>query len=70
MIPLSGIPWLASHWDRIPLRFGHPLTTRTPLQVFGLLIFAAGLTVLLMGLMLGVRYGSRRPATASPMDKL
>ncbi len=70
LIPLAAIAWLATHWDRIPLRFGHPLTARTPLHVFGFLIFAAGLTTLLMGLMWGVWYGSRRPATWSPMDKI
>ncbi len=49
IIPLSGIAWHAMHWDRIPRRFGHPLTTRTPLHGFGLLIFAAGLAMLLVG---------------------
>ena len=68
LIPLAGILWLATHWDRISLRFGHPLTTRTPLHVFGILIFAAGLATLLVALTIGIWYGSRRRAASSPME--
>jgi hypothetical protein len=70
LIPLAGIAWLAARWDRIPLRFGNPLMTRTPLHVFRLLIFAEGLGALMVGLTLATWYGSRRPASLSPMEKI
>ena len=57
LIPLAAMAWIATSWDRIPLRYathfgsgGRPdgWTTRTPLHVFGILIFAEGLAALLV----------------------
>ena len=45
-------------------------TTRTPLHVFGFEIFAEGLAALLVGLAVGIWYGSRRPSASSPMEKI
>jgi len=70
LIPLSGIAWLIIRWNDIPLRFGHPLVTRTPLHVFGFVIFAEGLAALLVGMVLAVWYGSNRPAAQSAMEKV
>ena len=70
LIPLAGMAWLAAHWGQIPLRFGRPPMTRTPLHVFAFPIFASGLALLIVGLMLGIWYGSRRPANPSPMEKI
>jgi hypothetical protein len=70
VIPLTGIAWLAMDWNRIPLRFGNPLITRTLLHVFGFPIFAEGLAALLVGMMLAIWYGSRRPGSLSPLEKV
>ena len=70
LIPLAGIAWLILRWNDIPLRFGHPLVIRTPLHVFGFVIFAEGLATLLVGVMLAIWYGSRRPTFQSPMEKI
>ena len=43
---------------------------RTPLHVFGLPIFAEGLAAVLVGMVLAMWYGSRRPAAQSPMEKV
>jgi uncharacterized membrane protein len=43
---------------------------RTPLHVFSFLIFAEGLAALLVGMVLAIWYGSRRPAFQSPMEKV
>ena len=70
LIPLGDMVWLAAHWDQIPLRFGRPLVARTPLHVFAFPIFAFSLVLLIVGLMLAIWYGSRRPANPSPMEKI
>jgi hypothetical protein len=70
LIPLAGMAWLIIRWNDIPLHFGHPLVTRTPLHVFGFLIFAEGLAALLVGMVLAIWYGTRRPAVQSPMEKI
>jgi hypothetical protein len=70
LIPLAGIAWLTLRWNDVPLRFGHPLVTHTPLHVFGFVIFAEGLAALLVGLVLAIWYGSNRPAFQSPMEKI
>ena len=79
LVPLAAMIWIGTHWDRIPLRYathfgsnGRPdgWTTRTPLHVFGIPIFAEGLTAILIGLALAIWYGSRRPARSSPMVKI
>jgi len=79
VIPPAAIAWIAAHWDRIPLRYathfgsgGRPdgWTTRTPLHVYGVLIFAEGLAAILVGLVLAVWYGSRRPGQSSPLEKI
>ena len=70
LIPLAGIAWLILRWNDIPLRFGHPLVIRTPLHVFGFVIFAEGLATLLVGMVLAIWYGSRRPAFQSPIEKI
>jgi hypothetical protein len=70
LIPLAGIAWLILRWNDIPPRFGHPPMARTPLHVFGLPIFAEGLAALLVGMVLAIWYGSRRPAAQSPMEKV
>jgi hypothetical protein len=70
LIPLSGITWLAIEWGRIPLRYGHPPTIRTPLHVFGFPVFAEGLAALLIGLTVAIWYGSRRPPAPSAMEKV
>jgi hypothetical protein len=70
LIPLAGIAWLILRWNDIPLRYGHPPMARTPLHVFGFPIFAEGLATLLVGMVLAIWYGSRRPATQSPMEKI
>jgi uncharacterized membrane protein len=71
--------WIATHWDGIPLRYatsfggnGRPTawTTRTPLHVFGFPIFAEGMAVLLVGLALGIWYGSQRPSASSVMERV
>jgi uncharacterized membrane protein len=70
--------WMAINWNRIPLRYATSFdgdgratgwTTRTPLHVFGFPVFAEGLAALLVGLALGIWYGSRRPSAGSPMEK-
>ena len=70
LIPLAGIAWLILRWNDIPLRFGHPLVIRTPLHVFGFVIFAEGLATLLVGMMLAIWYGSIRSTFQSPMEKI
>jgi uncharacterized membrane protein len=79
LIPLAAVAWIATHWDRIPLRYathfgadGRPdgWTTRTSLHVYGVPIFAEGLAGLLVALVVCTWYGSRRPAAASPMEKI
>jgi hypothetical protein len=70
LIPPAGIAWLILRWNDIPLRFGHPLVTRTPLHVFGFVIFAEGLAALLVGMVLAIWYGSNRPTFQSPMEKV
>jgi protein-S-isoprenylcysteine O-methyltransferase Ste14 len=71
LIPLAGIAWLIIRWNDIPLRYGHPLITRTPLHVFGFLIFAEGLASLLVGMVLAIWCGSnRRPGSQTPMEKV
>jgi uncharacterized membrane protein len=70
--------WMAINWNRIPLRYAISFgsngrvtawTTRTPLHVFGFPVFAEGLAALLVGLALGIWYGSRRPSSGSFMEK-
>src|ERR1019366_7975760 len=79
LIPLAAMAWIATNWDRIPLRYathfgsgGRPdgWATRPPLHVFGILIFAEGLAALLVALVLGIWWGSRRSAVRSPMEKI
>ena len=70
LIPLAGIAWLILRWNDIPLRYGHPLVTRTPLHVFGFVIFAEGLATLLVGMVLAIWYGTLRPTFQSPMEKI
>jgi hypothetical protein len=70
LIPLASIAWLVVRWNDIPLRYGHPPIARTPLHVFGFLIFAEGLAALLVGMVLAIWYGSRRPAAQSAMEKV
>jgi uncharacterized membrane protein len=79
LIPLAAMAWIAAHWDRIPLRFathfgkgGRPdgWTTRTPLHVYGVLIFGAGLAALLVGLVFAIWYTSRRRASTAPESKV
>jgi len=70
LIPLAGITWLMIRWNDIPLRFGHPSVARTPLHVFGFLIFAEGLAALLVGMVLAIWYGSNRPGSQTPMEKV
>ena len=61
--------FIAANWDRIPLRYGKSLLTRTPLHVFGFLIFAEGLVALLLAMMIAVWLGSNRPVPLTPMQK-
>jgi uncharacterized membrane protein len=84
LTPLGAMAWMGMRWDRIPLRYatrfgpgGRPngWQTRTPLHVYGPLIFAEGLVALILALALttwyGSRwYGSRRSASRSPMDTI
>jgi hypothetical protein len=67
---LAGITWLAISWNRIPLRYGSPLIMGTPLHVFGFVIFAEGLAILMVGMMVATWYGSGRPASLSPGIKI
>lgn len=62
LIPLASMVPAAVNWQLIPIKFGHPLVTRTPLHVFGFFIFAEGMAILLVGLMVMAWYGSGRPA--------
>jgi uncharacterized membrane protein len=74
--PLGVIAWIDMRWQRIPLRyathFGPPSrstgwTTRTPLHVYGPLIFAEGMVALFLAMALIAWYGSRRSDARSPM---
>jgi uncharacterized membrane protein len=78
-LPLSAMAWMAVRWDRIPPRFAthfgsgnvpNGWTTRTPLHVFGLPIFAEGLTALLVGLMFVTWVGSGRRAGRKPVERI
>lgn len=79
LAPLAAMMWMAIRWDRIPLRYAthsgpgnrpDGWTTRTPLHVFGMPIFAEGLLVLLAVVMLWTWYCSQRPRTSSPVEKI
>ena len=76
--PLAAMGWIAAHWDRIPARYASHFdldgradgwTLRTPLHVYGVLIFAEGLAVLLFAMMLLTWYGSK-PRGRTPMHKI
>jgi len=77
--PLGVMAWIHMRWDRIPLRYAthfgpgnraNGWTTRTPLHVYGPLIFAEGLVALMLALALMTWYGSRRSGGRSPMDTI
>jgi len=74
--PLGVMAWIGMRWQRIPLRyathFGPPnrstgWTTRTPLHVYGPLIFADGLVALILAMALIAWHGSRKSDARSPM---
>ena len=68
-IPAAAMAYLYAHWSEIPQRYpvhwgrgGQPngWSTRTPLHVYGLPIFAEGLVLLLLFLGVATYYGSRK----------
>jgi uncharacterized membrane protein len=69
LLPMAGAAYLRAHWNEIPARIathyrtdGQPngWTTRTPLHVYGLLIFAAGLMLWIFLTGVVVYFGARR----------
>ncbi len=67
--PLAAAAWLRAHWDRIPARFPihwdinnvpNGWADKSTRAVFGPVIFAGGLMLLLILLTLAMFYGSRR----------
>ncbi len=74
--PLAAMAWLRAHWDAIPARWvvhygrgnrPNGWATRTPLHVMGPLIFAGGLSVLLLVVALATYYGTRKTARSASM---
>ena len=69
LLLLAAARYVQAHWNEIPARFpvhwganGQPnrWVDKTPIGVFGPLMFGAGLLLLLLMLALGMFYGSRR----------
>jgi uncharacterized membrane protein len=71
LLPAAGAAYVRAHWNEIPARFashygfdGRPngWTTRTPLHLYGLFLFAVGLMLLIGAMGIVGYYGSRRSA--------
>jgi uncharacterized membrane protein len=69
LLPLAGAAYVHAHWTELPARIaihygldGQPngWVTRTPLHVYGLFIFAAGLMLWILLLGIATYFGARR----------
>jgi uncharacterized membrane protein len=71
--PWAAAVWLRAHWQEIPSRFpihygtsgADRWASRTALHVYGPLIFAEGLVLLMLGIGLVTYYNTRRPPAGS-----
>jgi uncharacterized membrane protein len=79
-IPAAAMAYLYAHWSEIPQRYpihwthsGQPngWSTRTPLHIYGMPIFAEGLILLMLFLGLATYYGAREsPSRAAALGVL
>lgn len=78
-LPLAGAAWLRAHWREIPARFpvhwnaaGEPnrWASKTPVAVYGPLLTAGIVMLLLLLLGLGIFYGARRAPQRSAILKI
>ena len=77
--PLAAAAYLRSHWDQIPARFpihwdtlnhANRWAAKTPRAVYGSLLFAGGLMLVMVLLTLAMFYGSRRGRQRTAIVKM
>jgi len=77
--PLAAAAWLRAHWSEIPARFpvhwdlhnhANRWAEKTPHAVYGPLLYAGGMMLILMLLTLAMFYGSRRGRQRTAVVKM